>query len=50
MMHQWIPNSARVLGVAAVSLTVGLMGCGQSETVENQRSPPEKKPPPCPRW
>jgi len=42
MMHQWIPNSARVLGVAAVSLTVGLMGCGQSETVETSEAPGEE--------
>ncbi len=42
MMHQWVPNSARVLGVAAVSLTVGLMGCGQSETVETSEAPVEE--------
>jgi manganese/iron transport system substrate-binding protein len=42
MMHQWVPNSARVLGVAAVSLTVGLMGCGQSETVETSEAPIEE--------
>ena len=41
MMHQWVPNSARVLGVAAVSLTVGLIGCGQSETVETSEAPVE---------
>jgi len=41
MMHQWVPNSARVLGVAAVSLTVGLIGCGQSETVETSEAPIE---------
>jgi manganese/iron transport system substrate-binding protein len=42
MMHQWVPNSARVLGVAAVSLTVGLMGCGPSETVETSEAPIEE--------
>jgi len=42
MMHQWVPNSARFLGVAAVSLTVGLMGCGQSETVETSEAPIEE--------
>ena len=39
MMYQWVPNSARFLGVAAVSLTFGLIGCGQSDTVETSEAP-----------
>jgi manganese/iron transport system substrate-binding protein len=38
MMHQWVPNLTRFLGVAVVSLTVGLIGCGQSETVETSEA------------
>jgi manganese/iron transport system substrate-binding protein len=34
MMHQRVPTSVRFRGVVAVSLTVGLLGCGQGETVE----------------